>query len=244
MIFPNQEPLEDSAQDVLQKAEAIASALGRADASTLLQAEALQLLQTSNPHPGPLEVPECLRILTTDYLGMRVNCFLVLVASQQSAILFDTGADARSVLRVLEKENCSLQHILITHAHGDHVAVLEELQSHTGAKIGSFSYYGYNIVNGQQLELCGLQIHAFHLPGHATDALAYFLPQLQPPLLVSGDAIFARSLGRVHHNHSQAIGDILSLLRALPPHTVILPGHGPLTTIEQELRYNPFLAGR
>jgi hydroxyacylglutathione hydrolase len=242
--FANTEPLEDTAQDVLKKARLLAAARRLPDAAALLDVAALQRLQDGCSHPGPLDVPEALRVITTDYLGMRVNCFLLLPPTTDAAILFDTGSDVQFVLNVLNKVNRRLEKILITHGHGDHVAVLEELATATGAEIFSHSLSGKKLSGGEVLTVCGQRIRTHHLPGHAVDALAYFLPEPEPPLLVAGDAVFARSLGGIHHNHDRAVDDVLQLLRSLPPETVILPGHGPLTTTGSELAHNPFLAGR
>ncbi|MES2697030.1 MAG: hypothetical protein V4773_26435 [Verrucomicrobiota bacterium] len=91
----------------------------------------------------------------------------------------------------------------------------------------------------------GLEVTAFTTPGHAAAHNCYLVRDARrptaPALLISGDLVFAGSVGGAYFSEDQLRASLRRMLAAAPPCTIIAPGHGPMTTVENELRYNPFV---
>ncbi len=158
-------------------------------------------------------------------------------------------------------------HVLLTHQHFDHVWDAAALQA-TGARLHAMEEYSdeftleslsrkwgmpvpiapYQIdfrldpAAPPPLEICGLQFTLHHVPGHSQDSVVFHLPE--HVLAFSGDTVFAGSIGRTDlpgGNHRQLLDGIARRLLTLPPHTRLLPGHGPATTVAAEAATNPYL---
>jgi glyoxylase-like metal-dependent hydrolase (beta-lactamase superfamily II) len=88
-------------------------------------------------------------------------------------------------------------------------------------------------------------VTAFATPGHAAAHNCYLVTapaaRAGGGLLISGDLVFAGSVGGAYFSHEKLQLNLRRMLRTVPPRTVIAPGHGPLTTVENELRFNPFV---
>lgn len=96
--------------------------------------------------------------------------------------------------------------------------------------------------NGDRLMLGSEPIDIIAVPGHSPGSIALYCPESK--FVVTGDALFKNSIGRTDlpgGSHEQLISSITKRLLTLPPDTTVYPGHGPSTTIESELRHNPFL---
>lgn len=96
--------------------------------------------------------------------------------------------------------------------------------------------------NGDRLMLGAEPIDIIAVPGHSPGSIALYCPESK--FVVTGDALFKNSIGRTDlpgGSHEQLISSITKRLLTLPPDTTVYPGHGPSTTIESELRHNPFL---
>ena len=93
------------------------------------------------------------------------------------------------------------------------------------------------------IDCLGLRVKAFHVPGHTTGSLCYYFESEE--LVFTGDTLFKHSIGRtdfIYGNHDQLVKGIRGKLLSLPPHTLVYPGHGECTTVEEELIHNPFLS--
>ncbi len=135
--------------------------------------------------------------------------------------------------------------MLLTHTHEDHVAGVAELSAlgmpvlaHPDAPGG---FHGTNIAPGDVVRFGELEIDAIHLPGHDPAQLAY----RTSGLVVTGDSIYRRTVAG-HAEPSEVsfaehMTGIQQRILGLPPETVILPGHGPATTVADELAANPFM---
>jgi hydroxyacylglutathione hydrolase len=88
-------------------------------------------------------------------------------------------------------------------------------------------------------------VTAFNTPGHSSAHNCYLVEtsgtRSGTPLMISGDLFFAGSVGCAHFCHRQLASNLKRMLGGVPPQTIIAPGHGPMTTAENELRYNPFV---
>jgi hydroxyacylglutathione hydrolase len=198
------------------------------------------------PAPKDLETWRELRCITTD-AGMAVNCYLVWDEVSREAALFDTGWQAQPIERVLVENQLQLRHIFITHTHEDHIAALGDVRAtfpkarlHSSSKTAPVDQR-----NRPQdfIHLGSLRITHRDTPGHAEDGTTYIVgtwPDDAPHVAIVGDAIFAGSIGRGNQSWELARQKVREQILSLPPETLICPGHGPLTTVAEELAHNPF----
>ena len=169
----------------------------------------------------------------------HVNAWLV--SQGHTNLLFDTGDDIHSCAEHLMDLEMHPTVTFITHSHPDHVAGLPSLR---GKKYGCEIAGTDPISAGDALAIGELTVRAIDLSGHDTPAVGYLIEGLEKPILVVGDAVFAGSIGgcdpSVYHD---AIRRIKAALGPLSDETIILPGHGPATTVGEERVSNPFLVG-
>jgi glyoxylase-like metal-dependent hydrolase (beta-lactamase superfamily II) len=114
-----------------------------------------------------------------------------------------------------------------------------------GPRGGRRKSTGWPLSEGETVVATGYQITAFSTPGHCAEHNCYLVRPKNVPtaraLLISGDLIFAGSLGGGYFSCEQLLKHARRILEALPGNTVIAPGHGPMTTVDNERKYNPFL---
>ncbi len=196
---------------------------------------------------------------------LQANCYL-LTSTAPEAIAVDPGAEPERVLAALQRRQKRLTHILLTHAHFDHMGGVADLVEATGAGLGvhaaelpllrregdgrewgfktrSSPEPGLLIEAGQVLAVGDLRLEALFVPGHTPGHLAFYLPEAHAVL--TGDALFQEGIGRtdlIGGDYDTLLRSLREVLLALPDDTVVYPGHGPETTIGHEKRFNPFLA--
>ncbi|MGI9115944.1 MAG: MBL fold metallo-hydrolase [Chthoniobacterales bacterium] len=268
-------PLEDNFADVISKAqrglgisESELAKIARIDASALrklrgghfdelalfrvapvleLGARALCALAQEQYHPTAREI-DGLAMFNTPFHDMRVNAFLVWDPVSRKAVAFDTGADCGGILARMKKEGLTVELILLTHAHPDHIADLGRLVKATNAPIYISSRESApgaeGISEGKKFELGRLRIDSLSTWGHSRGGMTYFVTGLSKPIAVVGDSIFAGSMGGGNVSYKDAVRNNLDKILTLSDDTIICPGHGPLTTVGQEKEHNPFFAGR
>lgn len=198
--------------------------------------------------PAPVELAQwsSLRCITTADADMSVNCFLVWDEATRAAALFDTGFDAAPVLAMIERERLRLEHIFITHGHSDHVEGLVTLRGKfSGARVhwNGANAAGSRNQPGEAVSVGRLSVTHRLTPGHAEDGVTYVIhgwPNPAPAVAVVGDALFAGSVGLSPAGWEVARTAIAKEILSLPSATLICPGHGPLTTVGEELGNNPF----
>lgn len=197
---------------------------------------------------------------------MQTNCYLVGCEETSQAAIIDPSWDGRSILAMAENDGWQITHILLTHAHFDHIGGLQELKSATGAPIFahpdavdmlrdatmSAAFFGMRIpqppppddmlADGQVLAVGDLQLHVLYTPGHAPGHVCFHLPDYG--VLFDGDVLFQGSIGRTDlpgGDYDALMTSIKGRLLTLPDDTRVFSGHGSPTTIGQERRTNPFL---
>lgn len=187
--------------------------------------------------PKPLALEE-IRRLDLPFDGERVNAWLI--TTSDTVILFDTGYDADSCVESLGR--IRPDEIFITHGHRDHIG---GNGSFKGIPIhGPESGYSTKLVKpGDSFRNGSLIVRTVDLSGHYTPSLGYFIDGLAVPVLVTGDALFAGSMGGCNtpELYQHALARLEDVLAPLPDSTVLLPGHGPATTLGEERSANPFL---
>lgn len=188
-----------------------------------------------------------LRLITTVREGMAVNCCLVWDEVSREAALFDTGWDAEPLFRLIQDNDLQLRHVFITHAHADHIAALAavrelfpKIRIHSGSRTAPVDQ---RILANAFIHLGSLRLTNRETPGHSEDGTTYIIgnwPEDAPHVAIVGDAIFAGSIGRGNYSWDLARQKGREQILALPPDTLIVPGHGPVTTVAEEKEYNPF----
>lgn len=243
--------LEDGFEDIVAKALAglglPRSATPRTDddiralAATLgLRPEALVASARATWHPKPPSPLPGLTRLTTRFGSMMVNNYLVADPRTGIAAAFDTGADASPMLAL----NPEIRAIFITHTHRDHIHDLSRLAAKTGATIHSPAdelLPGSSPVHDRdRFDIGDLRVTALATPGHTRGGTSYLVSGLERPLAITGDALFAGSMGGAPTAWRAALDSLRNRILALPDDTVLCPGHGPMSTVAEEKKHNPF----
>jgi hydroxyacylglutathione hydrolase len=176
-----------------------------------------------------------------------VHCYLVWDEISREAALFDTGWDAAPALKIIEEEKLQLKHLFLTHTHEDHIAGMAAVREkfphvriHTSAKSAPPQQ---RLRNNDCIHLGSLRITNRETIGHAEDGVTYIIGNWSedaPHVAIVGDAIFAGSMGRGNQSWDVARQQVRDQILSLPAETLICPGHGPVTTVEEEKAHNPF----
>lgn len=190
-----------------------------------------------------------LRQIETDDGGMAVNCFLIWDQNSGEAALFDTGWIVRPIQEYVEQHELNLRHIFITHSHYDHIEALGHVRNLApAAAIHSniaAAPKAQQLMPDESFQLGALSIQYRKTPGHADDGITYVVdgfPGHQPQIAIVGDAIFAGSIGGARSHFQLARDKIRESIFSLPGETLICPGHGPVSTVAEELSHNPFFS--
>jgi len=198
--------------------------------------------------------------------ALQCNCSILGDEASREAIVVDPGDDIPRIMAILQRHNLSVKQILITHAHIDHIAGAARLKQLTGAPIlynprdlplvkmmdVQAGWLGMatpevhapddTLEEGRVIAITGLTGSILATPGHTQGSICLHLPAQE--VLIAGDTLFAGSVGRTDLPGGDSRTLILSIhdkLLTLPDETIVVPGHGPNTTIGDERESNPFL---
>jgi glyoxylase-like metal-dependent hydrolase (beta-lactamase superfamily II) len=198
------------------------------------------------PQPVDLGNWRELRIVTTTD-QYSVNAFIVWDEVTREAAVFDTGWDATPLLSLISENQLQLKHLFLTHTHDDHIAGLKDIRdAHPKIKLHSSAKGAPPDQRNRPndfIHLGSLRITNRDTPGHAEDGVTYIIgnfPEDAPNVAIVGDCIFAGSMGRGFQSTDLLKQKVREQILSLPGPTLLCPGHGPLTTVEQEKANNPF----
>lgn len=197
---------------------------------------------------------------------LQCNCSIVGDETTHEAIVIDPGDEIDDILELIKKHNLQVRQIVITHAHIDHVGGAMKLRAATGAPIllNQNDYALLKMLDVQaawlgmkspgrveidqslgQADLVkagSLEGQVIHTPGHTEGSICIYFPLERK--LIAGDTLFAGSIGRTDlpgGSFEKIMASLHNQVLALPDETVVVPGHGPNTTIGEERETNPFL---
>jgi glyoxylase-like metal-dependent hydrolase (beta-lactamase superfamily II) len=190
------------------------------------------------------------------------NCYVLRRRDTDAALVFDPGLQHPRTLGLLEKNGLRCERVLLTHGHPDHVNGVPAVtaQHHCPAAIHPADRHmlefatrlpgvpddlppviaDIDLNEGEVLHWQDLDIKVLHTPGHTPGSVCFLVGRD----LIAGDTLFQRSVGRADlpgGSWETLIFSIENTLYALPPETIVYPGHGPRTTIRDEMQYNPFV---
>ncbi|MDR3271254.1 MAG: MBL fold metallo-hydrolase [Peptococcaceae bacterium] len=196
---------------------------------------------------------------TVGYLGS--NCYLFACDQTKKGVLIDPGDEPDKIEQWIAGSGVTIEKILLTHGHADHIGAVGALRQAWGAKVAihqadanmlndrsALSYFGLNqtagnadeyLTDGQVLQVGNEKIQVIHTPGHTPGGVCF----LTSAGLFCGDTVFAGSIGRTDFaggSHAQLMDSIRDKLLVLPDETPIFPGHMQPSTIGREKRENPF----
>lgn len=200
---------------------------------------------------------------------LQTNAYII-ENENKECIIIDPGSEGKRLVRNLEQKELSPLAILLTHAHFDHIGAVDDLREkwhcpvylHVNEQdwlmnpsLNGSKYFGLDeeiivkkadqlVKEEGKLTIGPFSFEVYETPGHSPGSVSYYLREQS--IVFSGDALFRGSIGRTDlqgGSHRQLIQSIHEKLLVLPEETTVAPGHGPITTIMNEMNDNPFLNG-
>ena len=186
-------------------------------------------------------------------LGMyQTNTYIIHDEASKSCCIIDPGYQADTILDEDSRLGLTVEAILLTHGHFDHVGAVKDIAADTDCRVflcaedtalppmftAGKLYYTDTYAEGSVLNLAGLSIYVIHTPGHTPGSMCLMVESA----MFSGDTLFAGSCGRTDIGGSRT--DILKSLRrlaAMEADFTVFPGHGESTTLAREKQYNPYM---
>lgn len=198
---------------------------------------------------------------------IQSNCYIVWDKDTSRGAVVDPGGDLENIKRAVGEAGCSVEWVLLTHGHFDHVFYAQDIAEIYGAKIAihpsdvelmhdtldiAESFYNLGeykpaepdklLSDGDIIAIGDLQIRVMHTPGHSPGGVCYDCGTV----VFTGDTLFAGSVGRTDFpggSFEQLVSSIKNKLFVLDDSVIVLPGHGPQSSIGAEKRSNPFVQG-
>ena len=197
---------------------------------------------------------------------LQCNCSIFGDETSREAMVIDPGDNISQILSILARHSLTVKAIVITHAHIDHIGGAQKLKAATGAPVYmnnndqllydniemQAAWLGMEtpertsidspMADGDSVKIGCADFHFMHTPGHTKGSSCVWIPSEMK--LAAGDTLFRDSIGRTDlpgGDGRQILVSIHEKLLPLPEETIVIPGHGPNTTIGREKEFNPFL---
>jgi glyoxylase-like metal-dependent hydrolase (beta-lactamase superfamily II) len=193
---------------------------------------------------------------------LQVNCFIVADETSGRAMVVDPGDEPDRVMDIIKNNELSVDYIICTHGHFDHVGAVSDLKKETGAKVlihkdeleiykaakDMAAFWGYDldpvpdpdvlVKDGEDITVGNLSFKVIHTPGHSPGGICLY----GEGIVITGDTLFAGSVGRTdfYGGDINKLKNSFKRLMALTENTKVLTGHGPETTIGREKKGNMF----
>ena len=183
----------------------------------------------------------------------QTNCYILHQEASSSCVVIDPGYTPGVILDFLSGKGLTLEAILLTHGHFDHVGAVRDLAAETGCRVwlnpddlsmppqltAGPLYYTDTYSEGDTISPAGIPFRVLSTPGHTPGSVCL----IAEDFLFSGDTLFAGSCGRTDlpGGSTRAIRESLRRLAALPQDYSVHPGHGESTTLAWEKQYNPYM---
>ncbi|HEX3016166.1 MAG TPA: MBL fold metallo-hydrolase [Desulfobacteria bacterium] len=205
-----------------------------------------------------------MQIKTIPVGEIGANCYIIANEEIKTALIIDPGAEGKKILDAVAELDVQVGAIIITHGHLDHIGAVGEIKQETGAAVlihaldapcliepkRNLSFFfgspfktnpaDIMLEDGQDINLGSLSFKVLHTPGHTVGGVCLSFAGG----IITGDTLFAGSVGRTDFPGGSAealLKSIKEKILVLPPETVIYPGHGPQSTIAEQLENNPYL---
>lgn len=195
---------------------------------------------------------------------IQTNCYVVGCEETREGVVIDPGGHPERILAQVEQHGLSIKYVLNTHAHFDHTEANGAIIVATGAPLaihplerplleaaGGAALFGMSantsptpdlaLNDGDELAVGRLRFRVLHTPGHTPGHVCFYEPE--EGVVFDGDLLFYRGVGRTDlpgGSWQQLLDSIKDVIFALPDDTVVYSGHGPVTTIGEEKRFNPW----
>jgi len=217
--------------------------------------------------PAVADIPDraAVKVQTITVGAFQENCYLLIDDRANRAVIVDPGGEPQRLITEIERSGATLEAIWITHAHVDHVGAIASVKERWNVPVylhpldrrlyeaagRQAEVYGvpfeeppapdHEFADGEELKIGTREMKVLHAPGHSPGHVVIH----GDGIALVGDCLFAGSIGRTDlpMSNPQNLAESLKKIAALPPDTVVYPGHGPETTIGEERTSNPFLNG-
>lgn len=194
---------------------------------------------------------------------MEANCYILYNPDKKEGLIIDPGAEGARLIKFIEQEKICINYIINTHGHPDHIGANRQIKEYTNAPILIHQYDAPMLTrsgsvlslifplesssppadtfikDGDLIECAGIKLKVLHTPGHTPGGISLLIDDS----IFTGDTLFSGSVGRfdLPGGSEEVLLNSIKKILSLDKNLIIYPGHGPSTTVGEELRSNPFI---
>ena len=161
---------------------------------------------------------------------LEENCYLI--HDDKNTLIIDPGSESEKIISKINELKLNVKGILITHSHFDHIGALKEIKNKYNVEV---------IDNDNRKENVCFKYKIIENYGHTMDSISFYF--YEDKIMFTGDFVFRGSIGNYEEENERTMYESLEEFKKLDKDIVIYPGHGEYSTVDLELKYNPFLRG-